>query len=1501
MKHDLNHDQLPQRSQQRHMIQFVCRVALCLLALSAGFAPAPMPISATPATHDAGMIRSSGATRGAGSSALSPALQRALNSTPAGDQLHILVRFKAQADLAPFAAPSRSRAPAMRAALVNTLQRVASASQQPFAAFLASPMLRSEVSAVRSFWIFNGAALSATPRAIQAITARDDVASISIDEWRQWIGPSVMLTTGSGITIASPYSRTSLFTAQQAQPSTGSPWGVSKIRADQVWRGLNVTGAGVTVGTVDSGVDWQHVALQTSYRGWRGSGFPPDHLHNWYDATDEGALYPTDMNGHGTHTMGTIVGQGGIGVAPGARWMAAKGLNGQGFGFNSWLHDAFQFMLAPGGDPAAAPDIVSNSWSSSDSASDEFSADIAALNAAGLFVVFANGNTGPNPGTVSSPASLPNAIGVGATDPDDDVAYFSSRGPSPFGDMRPQLSAPGVEILSSYPGGRYATASGTSMATPHVAGAAALLLSASPGLNITATLYALTHTAVPLTSTVPNNNSGWGRIDAFAAVLSVISTGVISGSVLDGGLPISGAQVTAFGATGMLSTFTRNDGSYLIVAPPGIYTATASAYGYLSSSSAPRVVIASQAVSLNFNLSYRPSGVVRGTVKDVRNGASLTLTVVSARGTPRSSLAGLGATPPYRYVLDLPGGIYTLEARLLGYGVQTRTVSVADGAVVDADFVLTPTQRIALVDSGGWYYASAASYYQAALDQLSLTYDVYPIKRVPGDTPTITQLLRYDTVIWSAPFDSPALVSADKVISALLDSGHNVLLSGQDIAFYDGGGFFSPRPYFTKLDATFVADDTPSRVVNGAPNSLLAGKVLTITGGDGANNQNLVDVVALRNADYGMLIGRYTDDLNGHDGAGIYTQQCVNYRAAYFPFGLEGINNVADRMDVIQRVLNRFETPRPTAGIELLSRDNYPTGVPIDLPGQTVTHTLRVRHIGDAGSADTLTLNLSGNQWPTQSSTAQVRLAPCASAVVTLSVTLPPTATWNSRDVVTLTATSANSPSLSSAIALTSKTPAPILLVDDDRFFNHERDYLQALAASGNSADRWDNRWQSGLSSSPPITTLRMYPVVVWFNAYDWFDPITLREESRLAQYLDGGGRLFFTSQAALAATLLSSFNHDYLGVADINFEDTLSNVVGAPGTFIGDGFRGGSLLPFPYSWNLSSSMQPTRGTQVILRGDSGQPFGLARECASPCIGHPSWRTVFMPFAFETLPPAVQADLMNRVVGWLTWLGHSSLTSSQPAVLAGDALTYTVELRADDVLTPQLNAPFLAGGLLSSTASLSASLDANLMVISSTLAGATEHNAGTWSGLIHSGELLTWTFVATTPLGLAANTSLTATLHISLDDLGLRFTREQVVYVHTPVLSSSLTMEPTLPKWGQPLTFTLRITNPTGVAATGATMVNALPWGLSLTMPSLVLNGSGVVTSTSNRIQWAGDLAAGAALTVTYQVSLPPFNVGINPAYYNAAQIDNGAGSLSQSALWVAPMNGVYYLPLVMR
>jgi subtilisin family serine protease len=326
--------------------------------------------------------------------------------------------------------------------------------------------------------------------------------------------------------------------------------GVNKIQAPAMW-GAGYTGQGIVVAGADTGYDWTHPAIRSKYRGAIGN--TANHNYNWHDAIHSGggvcgpdSIVACDDDLHGTHTMGTMVGDDGgsnqIGVAPGARWIGCRNMD-QGSGTPATYAECFQWFIAPtdlsdvNPDPAKAPHVINNSWGCPPS---EGCTDVNVLRtvvesvqAAGILVVVSAGNSGSACSTVNDPAAIYDAsFSVGATSSStDNIASFSSRGPvtvDASNRMKPDISAPGLAVRSSVPGGGYSSLQGTSMAGPHVAGAAALLMSAHPELvgKPDAIKRTFMRTAVRRTAgtncgnvatVVPNNTYGWGRIDVWAA------------------------------------------------------------------------------------------------------------------------------------------------------------------------------------------------------------------------------------------------------------------------------------------------------------------------------------------------------------------------------------------------------------------------------------------------------------------------------------------------------------------------------------------------------------------------------------------------------------------------------------------------------------------------------------------------------------------------------------------------------------------------------------------------------------------------------------------------------------------------------------------------------------------------------------------------------------------------------------------------------------------------
>ena len=388
----------------------------------------------------------------------------------------------------------------------------------------------------RPFWIANMIWVKGDQALIEELAQRADVAHL-------YANPTVR--------VPEPVESYPLGDAPQA-----IEWNVAKIRAPELWT-AGFSGQGVVIGGQDTGYDWDHPALKNKYRGWNGT--VANHNYNWHDSIHvqtgpcpANSTEPCDVFGHGTHTMGTMVGDDGqgnqIGVAPGAKWIGCRNMNNNGDGTPASYSECFQWFMAPtdlnnqNANPTLAPHVINNSWgcppSEGCTSPNALLTVIQSTRAAGIMVVASAGNGGSACNTVDTPPGIYQqvfAAGSTTNTVDDVISSFSSRGTVTVDGsnrIKPDVSAPGSNVRSSIPGTGYQGMSGTSMASPHVAGAVALILSAFPQLagSVPQLELILTSSAVPRTSTqtcggipgtqIPNNTYGHGRIDVYNALAS---------------------------------------------------------------------------------------------------------------------------------------------------------------------------------------------------------------------------------------------------------------------------------------------------------------------------------------------------------------------------------------------------------------------------------------------------------------------------------------------------------------------------------------------------------------------------------------------------------------------------------------------------------------------------------------------------------------------------------------------------------------------------------------------------------------------------------------------------------------------------------------------------------------------------------------------------------------------------------------------------------------------
>lgn len=349
---------------------------------------------------------------------------------------------------------------------------------------------------LKSLWAANAAVISATSEEAAMLAKLPNVASVAPDRYRQWINPGKDWQPTPGKAARKPV------------------WSVELVKAPQVWADYKIDGAGVVVGIIDSGIYEQHPALKGKVLRFK-------------DFTPNPKTEPYDEQGHGTHVAGSIVGGDGVGVAPGARLLVAKVFDKTGNAQDSWVLEAMQWMMDPDGNPSTndAPRLINNSWGSDEITDKTYWEVTRAWQAAGILPVFAAGNSGPN-GKVAVPANYPQCWAVGATTKSDVKAFFSSVGPISWDGVtltKPDIAAPGAQVLSCSKSGGLIYNSGTSMACPHVAGLAALMLQAKPKMSLLQIRSIAESTAIDLGDPGKDNLYGSGRYDAHACIKKVMT------------------------------------------------------------------------------------------------------------------------------------------------------------------------------------------------------------------------------------------------------------------------------------------------------------------------------------------------------------------------------------------------------------------------------------------------------------------------------------------------------------------------------------------------------------------------------------------------------------------------------------------------------------------------------------------------------------------------------------------------------------------------------------------------------------------------------------------------------------------------------------------------------------------------------------------------------------------------------------------------------------------
>ncbi len=766
--------------------------------------------------------------------------------TAAEGETEFLVYLTTQADLS--SAGRLSTRLEKGTYVFQTLAATAERTQSQLIAYLQALGL-----AYHPFWIANMIWVRGDLSTVQLLASRPDVEHL-------YANPTVALDDPVGVPSPSP-------------APLGIEWNITKVNAPQVWA-LGYTGQGVVIGGQDTGYAWSHPAIKNQYRGWDGQNV--DHDYNWFDATANPSPTPIDPYGHGTHTMGTMVGDDGannkIGMAPGAHWIGCRNMDSGGNGTPATYTACYQWFVAPtrvdGTDPRTdlAPDVINNSWGCppSEGCTDPnvLLTVVQNLVAAGIVTAHSAGNSGSNPpyicSTIEDPAAIyDESFTVGATNSSDGIASFSSIGPVIIDDShrsKPDISAPGVNVRSCIPGGGYSSLSGTSMAAPHVAGLVALLISANPGLRgqVDQIESIIEQSANHISwsgcesSGVPNNVYGWGRIDALAAVQFVhtlalgknaSASSVMPGDVITYTLTITHA--TGVGATtGVILTDSLPAGTAFVAASSPFTRSGATiqwdipALGVQESRNvdlAVRVVITATGEITNVDYAVRSDQVAQV------YGAPVTTLLGQLDLLELSKTASFDAVYPGELIT------YTLAITNNNGLIAAPNVVLTDTLPVSTSFVSATEPFAQVGNSIRWDIPSLAAN-SSRLVQLVVKTDLAAFGTITNDdyaarsdlddpvrgSPVATRLEKIEMLVLNM-MDSPSFVFPGELLTyvVVIKNDHDTL-AATNLVLTDtlpvGTSFISTTHPYTR-DGDVIRWDIPSLLAHQSLNILLVVRV----------------------------------------------------------------------------------------------------------------------------------------------------------------------------------------------------------------------------------------------------------------------------------------------------------------------------------------------------------------------------------------------------------------------------------------------------------------------------------------------------------------------------------------------------------------------------------------------------------------------------------------------------------------------------------------------------
>lgn len=1041
-------------------------------------------------------------------------------------------------------------------------------------------------------------------------------------------------------------------------------WGLDDLKVKDLWK-QGIRGQGVKVGLLDTGVDAKHPELAgkvTKFATFDTSGkIVPD------------VTEPFDRVGHGTHCAGIIAGgkngQDGVGVAPDCELIVGSVIPG-GNGTLAQVIGGMEWIIDPDGDPNTddAPRVVSMSLGGSIPDEDMVAATDA-FERKGILLVASIGNSGD--GSTGSPGNIPSVTSVGAYDKNRQPASFSSGNKidweiEPYHEsvIKPDVSAPGVSIYSTFPKGKYAIASGTSMATPHVAGVCALLMSTDKSYSAIDLRMAIKATADDLGSKGWDTRYGTGAINPKAALDYLKKTGKVQVGI---NLPDKKVANLVIG-----DNHYRVDKSFALHLPPGKTNIELSSFGFKKLAQEVNVV-AGKSSSISYEMSELPKTSFKATMYGA-DGNPANVGQMRINGTSFS----VDSDENGSFDTEVPTDEYDVEFWSIGYVPKTIKIDFSKDLPKKIQLEKADVLVVAL------QYTTPSQYYSRRFDKYCFrAFDEMGIKYCPVNPYkfdlTSDQMKMFDRVYWFA--GENGLYSEDvEILEDYLKEGGKLLISGSNLHYFES--YRRDNSFFTDNYGVILKNSpTPLTTMMGVKDDDIGdGLVFSFSGGDGASNQLGADgfVVNKGNAKPFMyyLGPKETSPADlGYTGLKLQTQ---NFLSIFLAFGFEGINSKEARQMLLSRVEKWFTS---FGGVDITFEDDK---------GNPVYAKAKIDGIGDVETNDEghlvlsylpqgkISLKVVPFGFAEQSFTATV--TPGKTTRISLGLSNPTSVKISGKVVDSATGTPMKcdfkitgfetkqySTDDAGNFSLTLPKYKYSLKIFKKGYLNYWMDILdnaedlkvkmekpkRAVALFQQIAPSWDTRSFAGIAQIyervargsgtdfdniivPPgnivdYEDMQQFSKIIWYCGFNdeigaswWLD--------NLARYVNEGGSIAIIGQNVPQAISSRPELAKTLGFELLESNTSIYAVKGVKGDPIGDGLIFSLYHPFLRMGLLSvaPSMKPVGSGVSCFDYLGGASAGVR-------VGTDKQKTLVIPFGFENMYADTKEsqDLFKRIVSYL--------------------------------------------------------------------------------------------------------------------------------------------------------------------------------------------------------------------------------------------------------------------------